>query len=553
MIAAPALAAPDRLSDIIPDAVPDLEGKLNVSWNHQQLDLEGPFSDSSSSHDYLKLKYTFSPTTAASIRYGSHDLSGDLGIVSPLFDNKDSASSLEFDFAINLLNMEAVPADPANNVPFGAGSALNLGVAATFYQLDEGPISQNETLLKAYLAYSTDLTEKLRAHTYFSTGRLSGDNASGSVNRIAAGLDYELIDGCRPLVLMADGILDVYNFRQPSFNTSRLSQFNIGLRYKFADQWYGSLGWQTINDSENDASGSGLFAGVNFVDEECYCEQCAAGFEHEAEEEVVIGDETQPAPEVPAESPPAPETEPAPAEDPPTAEAPVEEAPVEEALVEETPAEEVVGEEVQEEEQAPGQQEPSEETPVGEDTLSAGSGETIARNTNAGANPPMMNVDASADAANEAVSEALAEPSSDAASEGPDDSGMATGDASVSAAVDELSTDAGQQPAAADAALSAGAEPVEGVTIPPFPLEVPRFTPFDAVIVRPPPSEYVRELQQDAATESLAPALVPAAPADADSIEVVTVDDAAAALVSSSTIAAARQLLAGAVQLRQRG
>ena len=501
LIALPAYAAPERLSDIIPDAVPDLEGRLNVSWNHQQLDLEGPFSDSSSTHDYLKLKYTFSPTTAGSIRYGTHDLSGDMGIISPLFNSKDSATSLEFDFAFNLLNMDAVPADTVNNIPFGAGSALNLGLSATFFQLDAGPISQNETLLKAYLAYSTDLTEELRAHTYFSTGRLSGDEASGSVNRIAAGLDYEIIGGCRPLVLMADGALDVYNFRQPSFNTSRLSQFNVGLRYRFAQKWYGTLGWQTVNDSESDSSGSGLFAGLNFVDEEdCYCESCLAGGSHgEAPVEEVILNESLPAPEVPAEGPP-------PAELP--AEASVEPP----AAPEETAA----------------------------------------------AEPPMMNTTEQPAAA---VASAAAEetaPSSETAVDGEGlpgdepatqpltDPTVGEDAASLDESTDPLLTDATELLAGGTTASApaAGAD-AAGVTIPPFPRELPRFTPIDAVFVRPPPGIYLRYTDEPAVTEP--EPLEEPQPADeqnADSIEVVLVDPPMSEQVSGSIQQSAWQLAA---------
>jgi hypothetical protein len=114
----------------------------------------------------------------------------------------------------------------------------------------------------------------MRAHTIFTTSRLSGDSASGSLNRIGAGLDYTLIDGSRPLTLMANAILDVYNFRQPDFNTSRISSFDVGLRYRVARNWYTSLGYTTYNDSENDATGSGIFASVQYLDEPGTCVTC---------------------------------------------------------------------------------------------------------------------------------------------------------------------------------------------------------------------------------------------------------------------------------------
>jgi len=261
-----AFAAPDRLNDDVPDAVPDESGAFAFSYGHEMLDLEGVLTSSRTAHDYFKLRYTFSPKISAALRYSTHDLVGEYGLLTPLFDGQDKADVFSFDLNLNLLNVPMTPADPDNEVSFEAGSSFGLGLVGGVYQLDQGGLSQQDSLLKAYLAYSTDLTEEMRAHTYFSTGRISGDSHTGSVNRIAAGLDYTLIGGRRPLVLMGNGILDIYNWRKPEFNTSRISRFDVGLRYQFARDWHATVGWVTINDSENDASGSGLFAGVNFVE-----------------------------------------------------------------------------------------------------------------------------------------------------------------------------------------------------------------------------------------------------------------------------------------------
>jgi len=265
--AAAAIAAPDRLYDIVPDAVPDQKGALAFSWGRSEIGLEGPLASQQSVHNYYKLRYTFNPTSAVSFLYATHELGGaeSYGLLTPLFDNQDSGTSLGFDFNVNLMDVPATPADKEKNVAFSAGSSFGLGLAGTMYKLEAGPLSENETLFNAYLVYSTDLTEELRAHTYFSSGRLTGDTHTGSVNRVGAGLDYTVIPGRRPLTLMANGVLDIYNFRKPTFNTSRVSTFEVGLRYHLAKDWFTSVGWTTVNDSENDVSGSGLFAGVNFV------------------------------------------------------------------------------------------------------------------------------------------------------------------------------------------------------------------------------------------------------------------------------------------------
>lgn len=262
-----ALAAPERLGDWVPDATPDEKGALSFSYNRLQMDLEGGVTGERTAHDFFKLRYTFSPKVAATLRYGRHDLAGGAGLLSPVFDLKDSAESYEFDLGINLMNVAPTPADAAKNQAWAAGSSFGIGLSGTQYQLAAGSVDQDQTLLKAYMVYSTDLSEELRAHTVFSSARLSGDSQSGSANRVGAGLDYTLITGEHPLTLMANGIIDIYNFRQPSFNTSRISRFDIGLRYRVARDWYATLGWVTANDSESDTSGSGIFAGINFVDE----------------------------------------------------------------------------------------------------------------------------------------------------------------------------------------------------------------------------------------------------------------------------------------------
>jgi hypothetical protein len=261
-----ALAAPPRLGDDVPGAFPDQPNAVSFGWDHESIQLEGPLATSDVTHDYFRLRYAFNPKTAVSFRYGTHELGGAVGLSSPIFDDKDNAESYELDLALNLHNIAATPANPDNNVEFAAGSAFTMGVSGTQYQSDIGELTEDQSLLKAYLLYTTDLSPEMRAHTVFSSARLSGDGYSGSVNRVGAGLDYTLIDGRRPLVLLVNGIIDVYNFREPEFNTSRMSRFDVGLRYNVAEDWFASVGYVTVNDSENDASSSGVFAGLQYVD-----------------------------------------------------------------------------------------------------------------------------------------------------------------------------------------------------------------------------------------------------------------------------------------------
>lgn len=295
-----AWAAPERLGDLVPDAVPDQEGAWSFAWGREAVNLEGPLNSEQTARDYFKLRYTFSPKVAASLRYTYNDMAGGFGLVTPVLNQIDSSNSFTVNLDMNMMYQPRVNEDKANNIAFAAGSSFGMGVTGTQYTLKSGTLDQSETLIAAYLVYSTDLTPEMRAHTYFSSGRLSGDAYTGSMNRVGAGLDYMLIPGRHPLELMANGVLDIYNFRQPSFNTSRVSRFDVGLRYRIANDWFATLGWATVNDSESNNSGSGLMAGVNYVTmpkEKPPCPPAA------------------PPAEAPAETPPAPPAAAAPAPD----------------------------------------------------------------------------------------------------------------------------------------------------------------------------------------------------------------------------------------------
>ncbi len=271
-----AMAAPDRFDNQIPDAVPDPENTYNLSFSTLSVNTDGPITSERSSHQLLRLGYQFSDKLNASFHFNSHDLAGGIGLTNPIFSNLDSAQSYGLRLEMNLLNEPATPAGPDNNPAWVPGSAFSIGFLGNIYNLDRSGVGEQETEVGAFLAYSTDLTEEMRGHTYFSTSRLTGDNSSGSLNRVGAGLDYLLNDGERPLVLMANGLIDIYNFRQPQFNTSRISRFDLGLRYRMSRQWDAQLGWSTFNDSEQDSSGSGLFAGINWrsLKGPCTCGTC---------------------------------------------------------------------------------------------------------------------------------------------------------------------------------------------------------------------------------------------------------------------------------------
>ena len=106
-----ALAAPDRLDDKIPDATPDLPGAFAFSLGHEWLDMDGALTSQTTNHSMFRARYQFNPKVAAAVCYQVHDLAGGNGLLSPLFNQQDSANVWDFDLTMNLLNTPAEPAD----------------------------------------------------------------------------------------------------------------------------------------------------------------------------------------------------------------------------------------------------------------------------------------------------------------------------------------------------------------------------------------------------------------------------------------------------------
>ncbi|MCC7477648.1 hypothetical protein IT575_04235 [bacterium] len=471
-----ALAAPDRLDDEIPDAAPSEADGLSASYGFSSLSLDGPQNSESTWHNYFKFRYQFGDDIGLRLFYNTHDLAGGHGLLSPVFDAQDQASAYGFDLSMNMLNVPSKSAKESANKAFEAGSAFNIGVSGKVMNMDAGAIGQSDSQISAYLAYTTDLTEKMRAHTYFSTGRISGDSHSGSVNRVGAGLDYVLQRGRHPLVLMANGLLDIYNFRQPSFNTARISRFDIGLRYKIRRGLYASAGLQTLNDSENDASGSGIFAGLNYVDE--------------AQDWSSTG---KPLPVLP---PPPPPAEPAPAD--PNAQQPVAPPPAQ-PQADAGAAVEVLQAPLMASNQTPQQSRTEQAQRQAAGTRSASGLDTSqeARDAHSGISDPGAEQPAYTDAA--MLDSGLAEKVDGGAYFY--DPELAALNASALSSLGEATAQAGQDATAGrpQGALVAEIVDPSGVAVPAFPLSEPQATRATASMVRPPagaaPSGRNRERQ----------------------------------------------------------
>ena len=119
--------------------------------------------------------------------------------------------------------------------------------------------------MTGYVCYSAYLNPQLSTHTYFGTGRFTGDLISGTMNTLAAGIDYDLLSERDKLRLSLDGSLDIYNFRQTSFSATRVSHVNVGLKYLVSPQIEMTLGYGIHTDSESDLSSTEFQFGLAFM------------------------------------------------------------------------------------------------------------------------------------------------------------------------------------------------------------------------------------------------------------------------------------------------
>ncbi len=196
-----------------------------------------------------------------------NELSGVDVLFNPLFSNLSDADGWGVEVRMMLERTPpAIPATPESRFSPGNAFCVVLG----FDSLALSAVNVDDDLHRFYgsLLYSTDFTQELHAHTVFTTQHYTSDTKRGNATSLGLGVDYDLYswDESRSAVqLTANGLIDIYSIRKPTFDTGRVTRFDAGLRLRISDAFSGYAGYEVVNDSLSDRNSQGAFYGVAYT------------------------------------------------------------------------------------------------------------------------------------------------------------------------------------------------------------------------------------------------------------------------------------------------
>lgn len=196
-----------------------------------------------------------------------NELSGVDVLFNPLFSDLSDADGWGIEVRMMLERTPpAIPATPESKFAPGNAFCVVLG----FDSLALSSVNVDDDLHRFYgsLLYSTDFTQELHAHTIFTTQHYTSDTKRGNATSLGLGVDYDLYtwDESRSAVqLTANGLIDIYSIRKPTFNTGRVTRFDAGLRLRISDTFSGYAGYEVVNDSLSDRNSQGVFYGVAYT------------------------------------------------------------------------------------------------------------------------------------------------------------------------------------------------------------------------------------------------------------------------------------------------
>jgi hypothetical protein len=247
----------------IPEAFLLPEKWLSFSYLRRSFEEDSIASQGSIESSGFKLDYGLTDKVQVSLRLWQNDTNNGRAIVVPFWDDTITADLWETDVRINLSGSprpEPGPI-PADKLP----NAFTVGVSHQDSTLSREDNDDDLRMLTGYLSYSAYLNPQLATHTYFSTGRFTGDLLSGTMNTLGAGLDYDILPERDKLRMYLDGSLDIYNFRQTSFSATRVTHVNVGLCYMVTPWLEVTAGYGLHSDSDSDLSATEYQLGLSFV------------------------------------------------------------------------------------------------------------------------------------------------------------------------------------------------------------------------------------------------------------------------------------------------
>lgn len=214
---------------------------------------------------FFSLGYNINQRLQARGIWYNNELSGVDVLFNPLFSNLDNADGWGVEFRMMLdKTLSVLPATP--DAKFTPGNSFTVAVGFSSLGLDAPGVDDELHRFHGRLMYSTDFSQELHAHTVFSTEHYTSDTKRGNSTSLGLGADYDLFawDGGL-LQLSANGLIDIYSMRKPSFDTGRVTRFDAGLRIKLGDSFGGYAGYEVVNDSLSDRNGQGIFYGITYT------------------------------------------------------------------------------------------------------------------------------------------------------------------------------------------------------------------------------------------------------------------------------------------------
>jgi len=246
----------------IPEAFILPEGWLSIAYLNRSFDEDSLASQGNIDSNGYRFDYGLSDRVQLGLRLWQNDTNNGRAIIVPFWDNTITADMWETDIKLFL---SGTPRPEPGTIPDDKlPSAFSIGISHQDSSLSREQADDDLRILTGYVCYSAYLNPKLATHTYFSTGRFTGDLMSGTMNTLAAGLDYDLLDERDKLRLSLDGALDIYNFRQTSFSATRVSHVNVGLKYMVSRNIELSAGYGIHTDSDSDLSSTEFQFGLAF-------------------------------------------------------------------------------------------------------------------------------------------------------------------------------------------------------------------------------------------------------------------------------------------------
>jgi len=243
------------------------QGQLLLEYGQDAYDETSALASGRDVATFFNFGYNVNERLQLRARLLRNELAGTEVLFNPLLSNLTGADGWGVEFRALLERTEPVyPATPEDK--FTPGNAFTVALGFTSLALEAPAVDEDLHRFFGALYYSTDFTPELHAHTMFGTEHYTSETKRGNATSLGLGVDYDLYSwdsGRSALQLTANGLIDIYSLRKPSFDTGRVTRFDAGLRVRVTDTLSAYAGYQVVNDSLSDRNSQGPFYGVSYT------------------------------------------------------------------------------------------------------------------------------------------------------------------------------------------------------------------------------------------------------------------------------------------------